>query len=216
MLRCFFVIQNMQDTFSFHRLVQDLITRTRPGFQFTSATNRLQSPSGARYYAITSRTAGIKQVAWHFIDMPESFLPKPMKSLCRRHKEVKAAHERLKIWLQKNIYTVDDITSTKVVFGPRARFMAWKAVGAEWIGNDLPAGFTAELHLRLSKAKDGQGLPRVVAFGVHNSWAAIWKDGTHSADLDGSYTGLTMSLSPGRYKPGDILVRRLGKSSRSP
>lgn len=177
-------------------------------------------PLGAGYFSYTSSTVG---EAWCFLQAPPTRRPKKRKrKLYKYSNEVSGAHERLKEWLNDNIFTADDIRSAKVAFGPGARFMAWKLEGTKWIGNNLPSGLTSQLGTRMVQTKGASALPRLVAFGTGESWAAVWKDGSHSIDLNNKYTALSkvleerlgdkivvMTSSPMFREPKDIYANSL-------
>lgn len=155
------------------------------------------SPHGAGYFAFQSQG----RLSWHYVDIPSSTRPKK-KKLRKQFDVTVEAYTKLKSWLVEHIVTADDIKSTKVVFGPAARYMAWKKNG-DWISNDLPASLINELRTRKETAKDNF-LPRHATFGLGVSWAAIWKDDSHKIELDGKYASLAQLLKERPKIPVDV------------
>lgn len=105
-----------------------------------------------------------------------------------------SAHVRLKVWLEANLVSVENIQTARVVFGPGARYMAWTRDG-KWIGNDLPSGLASLLEKRLAMGSKGDAMPKLVAFGKGSSWVALWPDDSHSLHLEDNYTKLREYLS---------------------
>lgn len=166
---------------------QNVSVNTVRDWQISQPYEVALSPYGAGYFAFRSQG----RLAWHYIDISPSTRPKKRK-LRKRFDAVVEAYAKLKVWLRNNVITADDIKSTKVVFGPAARYMAWKSNGT-WISNDLPISLVTELHNRKEGAKVDH-LPRHITFGNGNAWAAIWKDDSHTIELDGKFANLAQLI----------------------
>lgn len=146
------------------------------------------SPHGAGYFAYNTYGDGLM---WRFVSINLATRPRRRKAK-KCFDEVVQAYERLKCWLVTNVVSAEDIETTRVVFGPGARYMAWKSDGI-WIHNDLPSDFFSELKIR-GTAKEQKILPAHLTFGLGNSWGVIWPDRSHSLSLDGRFQELDRRL----------------------